>query len=127
MMSYSAGFILFLPVVLFELIFPVSIIAKGFNPTQTISHSKTNKMNSNKKTARLAGLLYLILAITGAYGAMYVPSKIMVRGDAVATANNILANEFLFRSGIASIIISQVIFVLLAFALYRLLKQVNEN
>lgn len=83
--------------------------------------------NSLKKTARLAGLSYLLLVITFPYGIMYVPSKIMVRGDAVATANNILANEFLFRTGIAGHLISQVIFAFLALVLYRLFKQVNEH
>ena len=51
----------------------------------------------------------------------------MVRGDAVATANNILANEFLFRTSIISDIISNTIFVFLVLVLYRLFKQVNEH
>jgi Domain of unknown function (DUF4386) len=84
-------------------------------------------MNSNKKTARLAGLLYLILAILGSFSIMYVPSQIMVAGDATATANNILANEFLFRMGIVGDLISQVIFLLVAWVLYRLFKQVKEH
>ena len=84
-------------------------------------------MNSNKKTARIAGLLYLILAITGAYSIMYVPSQIIVRGDAAATANNLLANEFLFRTGIVSSLISSIIFVFLVLVLYRLFKQLNEH
>jgi len=87
------------------------------------------EMNSSslKNTARLAGLWYLLLAITGVYSIIYVPSKIMVRGDAVATANNILANEFIFRTGIISDIISNTIFVFLVLVLYRLFKQVNEH
>ena len=84
-------------------------------------------MNSTKKTARLAGLLYLIWAITGVYGLIYVPSKIMVRGDAVATANNILANEFLFRTYIINDLISNTIWVFLVLVLYRLFKQVSER
>ena len=51
----------------------------------------------------------------------------MVSGDVVATANNILANEFLFRSGIVGNLLGQLIFVLLVLVLHRLLKQVNEN
>lgn len=81
--------------------------------------------SSLKKTARLAGLLYLFLVI-GAYGIMYVPSQIMVQGNAAATTNNILAKEFLFRTGIVSNLISPIMFVLLVLVLYRLLKQVNE-
>ncbi len=86
-----------------------------------------NKVYSLKKTARLAGLLYLLLVITGVYGIFYVSTQIIVLGDAVTTAQNILANEFLFRTGIINDIVSNTIFVFLALALYRLFKQVNER
>ncbi len=86
-----------------------------------------NKIYSLKKTARLAGLLYFFLIITGVYIVMYVPSQIIVWGDADTTAKNILFNEFLFRTGIMGDIISNTIFVFLVFVLYRLLKQVNEH
>ncbi len=66
-------------------------------------------MSSKKKTARLAGLIYLVLAITAIYGFLYVPSQIMVQGDVAATSDNILANELLFRSGIVSYLISQIL------------------
>ncbi len=84
-------------------------------------------MNPTKKTARLAGLLYLIWAITGVYGMLYIPSQIIVRGDTVATANKILSNEFLFRTGIINDLISNTICVFLVLVLYRLFKQVNER
>ena len=84
------------------------------------------KTTSLKKTARIAGLLYLFLIITGAYCIMYVPSQIIGLGDAVTTAKNILSNEFLFRTGIMSDIISNTIFVFLVLVLYRLFKPVNE-
>lgn len=86
-----------------------------------------NKVYSLKKTARLAGLLYLLLVITGVYGIFYVSTQIIVLGDVVTTAQNILANEFLFRTGIINDIISNTIFVLLVLVLYRLFKQVNEH
>jgi hypothetical protein len=84
-------------------------------------------MNSLKKTARLAGLVYLISILTGIYSIFYIPSRIMVPGDAVTTARNILSNEFLFRTGIISDIISSTLFLLLVFILYLLLKGVDEN
>lgn len=86
-----------------------------------------NKMHALKKTARLAGLLYLIWVITAIYGLMYVPSQTIVRGDAVATANKMLANEFIFRTGIINGIIGSTIFVLIGLTLYRLFKNVNEH
>jgi Domain of unknown function (DUF4386) len=84
-------------------------------------------MDSNKKLAQTAGVLYLLLVITGIYGLMYVGSQTFVRGDAAATAQKMLANEFLFRTGIASNLISQTLFVFLVLAFYRLLKQINEQ
>ena len=84
-------------------------------------------MSPNKQRARIAGVLYLFLAITGAYALMYVPSKITVRGDIAATAHNILANEFFYRTGIASHLVSSTLFVFLAMALYRLFREVNEH
>lgn len=85
-----------------------------------------NEITSLKKTARLAGLLYLIWILTAIYGIVYVPSQTFVQGDAVATANKILANEFIFRTGIINGIIGSTIWVLLGLALYRLFKQVDE-
>ena len=86
-----------------------------------------NKATSLKRTARLAGLLYLFLVITGVYGIFYVSTQVIVLDDTVTTAQNILTNEFLFRTGIVNDIISNTIFVFLALTLYRLLKQVNEH
>lgn len=86
-----------------------------------------NKVHPLKKTARLAGLLYLIWIITAIYGLMYVQPKTIVQGDAVATAAKILANEFIFRTGIINGIISSIVWVLIGLTLYRLFKQVNER
>lgn len=84
-------------------------------------------MNSIKNTARNAGLWYLLMAITGPIGLLYVPSKLFVPGDATETASNIMASEFLFRIGIASNLLCQIAFIFLVLALYRLLKGVNQQ
>jgi len=86
-----------------------------------------NKMNPLKKTARLAGLLYLIWIVTAIYGLMYVNPLTIVQGDPVGTANKVLANEFLFRTGIINGIISSTIWLLLGLTLYRLFRHVNER
>ena len=83
-------------------------------------------MNALKTTARTAGLLYFLFALVAIYGSMYVPSQIIVPGDTLASAKNILAKEFLFRSGIASNLIGLTLFVFLVLVLYRLLKPVND-
>src|SRR5690349_9160962 len=75
--------------------------------------------------ARAAGLLYLLPF--EAFSLQYVPLRLNVPGDATATANNILANESLFRLGILSHLIGQVILLLVALALYQLLKPMNKH
>ena len=84
-------------------------------------------MNSTKKKARIAGLLYLLLALTGAFSLLYVPTTLIVFGDATATANNITSSELLFRTCILSGLVSNVIFVFLALALYRLFKDISHK
>jgi hypothetical protein len=78
-------------------------------------------------TARLAGILYFFLAITGAFNLEYVPSQIVVQGDPAATCQNILNKEFLFRIGIASDVISNVLYIFLVLMFYQLFKNVNER
>lgn len=81
---------------------------------------------SSKKIARLAGFLYLMLSIPGIYALLYVPSALIVRGNAAATAHNIVASATLYRSGIVADLISQALFILVALVLYRLLKGVDN-
>ena len=76
--------------------------------------------------ARVAGLLYLIGSVTGVFGILYGPTLI-VPGDAAATARNILASETLFRLSIVSALLDQIIFILVVFALYQVLKVVNQH
>jgi hypothetical protein len=82
---------------------------------------------SQRKAIRVAGFLYLLMVFTAPIGIMYVPSKLIVPGDATATADHIRASESLIRIGIASELIYPVIAVFLVLALYRLFKPVNEN
>ncbi len=84
-------------------------------------------MHPTDKAARVAGAVYLALAVTDAFGLIYIPRTLIVRGNATATANNILAHETLFRLGIVSDLISSVIFIFLVMALYRLLSGVNKT
>ena len=83
-------------------------------------------MSSTKQRARSAGLLYLLVALTAPFGLLYVPAKLIVSGNASATADNIRSSEWLLRLAIASELIHQVIAVFLVLALYRLFKPVDE-
>ena len=58
---------------------------------------------------------------------MIARSKLIVFGDAAATANNIMASEWQFRIGFTGDLVSAVFFLLTAWALYVLLKPVNKD
>lgn len=79
-------------------------------------------MHPLKKTARLAGLLYLLVVITGVFTIMYVPGKLFVPGDAGVVANHILAHQSLFRADIVVGLLSDLFFIATVLVLYRLLK-----
>ncbi len=78
-------------------------------------------MRPTKKSARIAGFLYLIVVISGIVSLMYVPSKLIVWDNAIETYNNIVANESLFKMGILSSLIMYTTFIFLSIALYKLL------
>jgi hypothetical protein len=84
-------------------------------------------MNSNRNPGRFAGLLYVLISIPGIFALIYVPGKLIVDGNATATASNIAAHETLFRLGIAANLISQILFMWVALALYDLLNGVNRR
>src|SRR6266853_2691654 len=84
-------------------------------------------MNSTKNPGRFAGLLYVLMSIAGFFAMGYVPSKVIVHGNATATANNIASSETLFRLGIACELIGYAGFIFVALALYDLLKGVNRR
>jgi uncharacterized protein DUF4386 len=83
-------------------------------------------MDPIKKAARVAGLLYLLVVITGLFSLIFVPGKLVVAGNAAATAANILASQTLFRIHILNGLVSILLFLLVVLALYRLLKDVNQ-
>ena len=81
---------------------------------------------SQQKSARVAGLLYLLLIVFG-ITAELIRQSFIVPGDAATTVNNIMVSESLFRIGFMSDLIMIMCFLLLPLALYVLLKPVNKN
>ena len=77
--------------------------------------------------ARVAGALYLFANIFAPFTLLYLPSRFIVRGDAAATAGNIMASESLFRFGIVGNLFTFIANIFLALALYQLLKVVNKD
>lgn len=84
-------------------------------------------MKTNQKTARIVGLLYLIYIVFHVFADVLGRSKIIVYGDAATTAENIMTSAWQFRVGFMIDLFAAVLFLLTAWALYRLLKPVNEN
>jgi hypothetical protein len=78
------------------------------------------------KTARIAGFLYLLIAVSAGF-AQFFRLSVIVSGDATATVHNIMASAWLFRASFVSDLFAQASQVLLVLALYVLLKPVNKN
>ena len=77
--------------------------------------------------ARLAGVLGILTLIGGGFGEAYVPSAIIVSGDAGATARNILASESLFRWGFAGYLVEALCDAGLTMAFWVLIRPVHRN
>ena len=82
---------------------------------------------SPRLRARMAGVFYLLAGATYGIGQIFVLGKLVVRGDAAATANNILAHQPLFQLAFAAGIISVACSIAMTALLYDLFKPVNRN
>ena len=82
---------------------------------------------SERKAALFAGFGLLIMTIVYMAAELLVFQNLIVPGDAAKTANNIMASEMLFRIGICCILIVLILDVVVAWALYIFLKQVNKS
>jgi uncharacterized membrane protein YeaQ/YmgE (transglycosylase-associated protein family) len=85
------------------------------------------KTHSVQNIAKNAGWLYLSLIPLGILGIIYVPATLFVAGDVGATISNIVANELLFRAGIVSAFLVQLVGICVVLYLYKLLKSVNQS
>jgi len=77
--------------------------------------------------ARVAGFLILIILVVGPFNLIYVPSTLIVPGDAPATADDIRASESLFRLGIVSQSVVFLTEIVLTVLLYVLLRPVSRT
>jgi len=82
---------------------------------------------SPRTKARLAGAFYLVTILTGLFAQGFVSARLVVPGDAAATANNILSHDGLFRLGFAVYMIEMVCQIITTVLLYDLLKPVNRS
>jgi Domain of unknown function (DUF4386) len=82
---------------------------------------------SRQKTARLAGVLYLLMSLPGAFTLIYIPSVFLKPGDAAATADRIAASPMLYRLGVLSELLCGMFAVWLVVVLYDLFKNVDRR
>jgi Domain of unknown function (DUF4386) len=84
------------------------------------------EMPPSTRSARVAGAIYSLLAITGPFTLIYIPGKFIVPGNAAASVSTILAHEMLFRIGILAELACAVTWIAVVMALYRLLGGVSR-
>ena len=82
---------------------------------------------SLKAAARIAGILYVVMAMVMIVAFMYVPSMFIVSGDATATARNITDRTFIYRLGLLGALTSHILFILVVLMLYNLFKNVDRK
>jgi hypothetical protein len=84
-------------------------------------------MTASKRLARIAGLLYLTVAISAGFAFAYVLGKVYAPGDAATTAANVLANADLVRFGVVADLLQATVSVFVGMTLYRLLQHVSRH
>ncbi|MCC2616870.1 DUF4386 domain-containing protein [Aestuariibacter halophilus] len=82
---------------------------------------------TKKNLGRLAGVVYLLVVLTGIFNLIYVPTQLIHWNDAALTLTSIQTSEWLFRAGIVAGILSYVFFALLPLILYNLFKSVDRQ
>ncbi|MCP4978057.1 MAG: DUF4386 domain-containing protein [Maribacter sp.] len=92
-----------------------------------MGNTLNNLDKSRQRTVKITGFMFLFAFIVPTLNWALVLSKFNVAGDALATANNILANTFLFRLGITVELFLSTGLIVLGMALYVLLKSINKN
>lgn len=84
------------------------------------------EFSSRRATARLTGWLYFFFALMGFLGMMVIGPRLIVAGNAAATAQNMVSQEWLFRANMSMGIVTSILFIVIVLLLYKLLRQVNS-
>ena len=99
----------------------------------TIDHPPTTALADPPRsthphtTARIAGLLYVVIVVLGLFAEVGVRSRLIEAGDPTTTATNIAASPWLFRAGFAADLVVFLADVALAVVLYQLLKPISRT
>jgi hypothetical protein len=93
----------------------------------TVDTAERDDAGSMNRTARLTGLLYLVMSIIMVFGFMYAPRAFVVNGDAAATARRISEGEAMYRLTVLASAVGQIIFIFVVLNLYRLFRKVDRG
>lgn len=88
--------------------------------------SEDSAFDATRRTARLAGLLYLVSSLPAPFALIYVPGKVFVEGNPTATAERLRTFAGLFHAGIAAALASGILFVFVPLVLHRLFQKTSE-
>jgi hypothetical protein len=80
-----------------------------------------------KRYARIAGALYLVIAVFGAFAIGYVPSIIVAAGNPATTASNLMANQGLFGLGVFADVVVMLTEIVLSVMLFVLFKPTSPT
>lgn len=106
----------------------IRCVAVNYVPTAIDDRRPANGEATSLQTyARIAGVLFLVSMVAGGLGEFYIPSKLIVSGDAAATAKNIIASNSLFRIGFATYLVEAICDIALSLVFYVLLRPVSKN
>ncbi|MBX9927371.1 MAG: DUF4386 domain-containing protein [Gemmatimonadaceae bacterium] len=82
-----------------------------------------DELSERRRAARVAGMVYLLVVLSGMFSIAYVPGQVTVRGDAAATLQRVAEHAMLYRWGILAGFICSTAFLLLPLALLRVFAE----
>ena len=94
---------------------------------QTLRSAEEIDLAATRKTARVAGFAYFVFALISVFTFIWLPSQVVVSGDAAATARNIATSDFLLRLSLAGTLVAMTLFVFVVLTLYRLFKNIDRG